>query len=476
MPREKRISSRLDTLLDSIFEPHPDPFSLYWEIAAEMRPELHAPSQQRVRRLLQRAKALTTDSALLAACVLHLTGYPTARILDFLSRRVTVAVSIPQFELAVAAIFIGDPPVSADLRYDLTQYTYLEKRLLVQKGLEISAKLGDKRSPEVLLYLYLLSLRGDLSNENVQLIVLIMKNCFPDVDVPTRFDAEKARQYGEVERAWKSAQRRPRFDPASSAARGGNAPDFERDSASALLDKYYADDAAGSRVRRGAGKPAARAPRAPTAPGSAQQRPPVQPAPERPSPRKPAARKNSARSRAVLAAATPAAQSAGARMAPLSAPSAAVSAQPAAADLKKHAGRWWGGGGRRPFLGLPFVIGVLVVCVLSLLVARPNPSAPGPHAPAPQPPQNAAQAEPAGAPQSGAVPQTGSTEQRSAAAGVYVVRPGDSLWKIFHSLGPEARGGANWREFLSRTSSSNDLGDPDLIRPGAVLSISPQGR
>ena len=111
--------------------------------------------------------------------MLHLTGFPAERILDFLSRRVTAPVSIPQFELAVAAIFMGDPPVSPELLYDLTQYTYLEKRLLVQKGLEISAKLKDRLSPEVLLYLYLLSLRGDLSNENVQLIVLIMKNSLP---------------------------------------------------------------------------------------------------------------------------------------------------------------------------------------------------------------------------------------------------------------------------------------------------------
>jgi hypothetical protein len=477
MPREKRISTRLDTLLDSIFEPHPDPFSLYWEIAAEMRPELHAPSQQRVRRLLQRRKSLTTDSALLAACVFHLTGFPTGRILDFLSRRVTAAVTIPQFELAVAAIFIGDPPVPPDLLYDLTQYTYLEKRLLVQKGLEISAKLGDVRSPEVLLYLYLLSLRGDLSNENVQLIVLIMKNCFPNVEVPTRFDAEKARQYGEVERAWKSAQQRPRFDVTASAARGDEAPDFERDSASALLDKYYADEEARSSGRDGARKPAARASRSRRSeppPPPAPQRTAAPGAPRRQSPRKTAARKSSSRARTVRAAAPSAARSPAAQ-APVSAP-AAPGPVPPAVPAKKP-GRSWGGGGRLPFLWLPFVLGALAVCALSLLVLQ-SPSAPGRDTRAPSLPQNSAQASPAGTPQAGAAPQQASTAPRSPApaARAYVVRPGDSLWKIFHSIGPEERGGANWRDFLSGMQSANGLADPDLIRPGSVLSITPQDK
>jgi hypothetical protein len=477
MPREKRIPSRLDTLLGSIFEPHPDPFSLYWEVAAEMRPELHAPSQQRVRRLLQRATVLTTDSALLVASVLHLTGFPAARIFDFLSRRVTAAVSISQFELAVAAIFLGDPPVSPDLLYDLTQYTYLEKRLLVQKGLEISAKLGDRRSPEVLLYLYLLSLRGDLSNENVQLIVLIMKNCFPDADVPTRFDAEKARQYGEVERAWKSAQQRPRFDPTAAAARGADAPDFERESASALLDKYYADEEARSDGGDGARKPGARAPRRGTPPPAPQRRADAG-APRRPAPRSGAARTRSPRGRAVLASVPAAAPPVAAP-----APSASVRVPQPVAFAAPKAGPSWAGGRKRPFLWLPFLLGALVACALSLVVILRNPSATGPDGRAPHLPQNSAQAAPAGAPEAAAPPQSAATplvstapQSPAPAARVYVVRPGDSLWKIFRSLEPQGRGEADWREFLSRARSANDLGDPDLIRPGAVLSITPQGR
>ena len=454
MPGENRISSRLDTLLDSILEPHPDPFSLYWEIAAELRPEQNASAQQRIRRSLRKKRVLTTDSALLAACVLHLTGLPTERILDFLSRRVTTPVTIPQFELAVAAIFIGDPPVSPELLYDLTQYTYLEKRLLVQKGLEISAKLKDRLSPEVLLYLYLLSLRGDLSNENVQLIVLIMKNSFPDVDVPARLDGEKERQYGEIARAWKKAEEASHADNPVTVGRGEAPADTDRNSASAFLDKYYADTDADAPQRQGEGKAAARPP--------AEKRKTLSKgAPDRGAPRHAAPRRAPGTSRAVAKTArtTPARRTPARRAPSVAEPPAPVLSPPETA-----------GAVRLPFMGAPFLLAVLVAFAAALLVGRVV-AAPLPAVAAPRPVE-----APALAPASASMQQAAQPASSAPAARTYVVRPGDSLWKIFHSLGPEGRGGASWRDFLSGTRAVNDLGDPDLIHPGAVLRITPQDR
>ena len=65
--------------------------------------------------------------------------------------------------------------------------------------MEISDTLKASLSPAVLLFLYLLSLRDDLSNENIQLIALIMKNCFPA--------RESAR--GSAVRPWRSTGRCP---------------------------------------------------------------------------------------------------------------------------------------------------------------------------------------------------------------------------------------------------------------------------
>ena len=57
----------------------------------------------------------------------------------------------------------------------------------------------------------------------------------------------------------------------------------------------------------------------------------------------------------------------------------------------------------------------------------------------------------------------------------YVVRQGDSIWKIFRALGRNANG-ESWKEFLSTTRSLNGLDDPDTIMPGRVLDLAPQGK
>jgi hypothetical protein len=54
-----------------------------------------------------------------------------------------------------------------------------------------------------------------------------------------------------------------------------------------------------------------------------------------------------------------------------------------------------------------------------------------------------------------------------------VVRPGDSLWKIFGSLRAQNADRKGWMDFLSKTQSLNGLEDPDQLRPGKILTLSP---
>jgi hypothetical protein len=53
-----------------------------------------------------------------------------------------------------------------------------------------------------------------------------------------------------------------------------------------------------------------------------------------------------------------------------------------------------------------------------------------------------------------------------------VVRPGDSLWKIFTSLRPQDTDRKGWMDFLSKAQSLNGLDDPDRLLPGTVLTLS----
>src|SRR5208283_2335334 len=154
-------------------------------------------------------------------------------------------ISLSQFELAVRFMFSGAPPLPDNLLYDLTQYTYLERRLLVQRSVELSDRLTRSMTPDMLLYLYLLSLREDLSNENVHLILLILRICFPALKIPRTARGISQPEENEIAEAWKNAELSARYaealgEPAFRARREDRAA---RESASFFLDKYFADDA-----------------------------------------------------------------------------------------------------------------------------------------------------------------------------------------------------------------------------------------
>ena len=511
MPREKRLSSRLDTLLDAIFEPLSDPFSTYWEIAAELEPGTNAPAQKKIKRTLEAKNQIGAEAALLVACVLHLTGFPAHRILHFLSLYIPSTVSLSQFELAVTTIFVGEPPVPQSILYDLTQYTYLEKRLLIRKGLEVSSRLKDSLSPEVLLFLYLLSLRDDLSNENVQLISLVMKNCFPALEVRTRLGGASLEEYGELARALKAGSRGP-FS--AEALRGARTPElppriFDRDSASHFLDKYFSDEALAqthARIVKPPQKPA-RPPSARTVPRQELLKDAGEPLEKRDTagPAQAAAETRGEGAAGPARRAREAAPPLTARHAPAASAARAGSAPPrpaareplpsparrarepvfegdpgepeSAAARAHHASpRRQGKTASRVTFALrplfwvaPLCIAILAAVAVTILQPRAasvSPSSasvqvtPQAAAPVPGPQLQAPMPLPA--------PQAPGSRPAPAAPAVtkYVVQQGDSVWKIYRSLGKGISRRQSWQDFLSTTRELNGLDDPDTILRG----------
>jgi nucleoid-associated protein YgaU len=282
------------------------------------------------------------------------------------------------------------------------------------------------------LYLYLLSLRDDLSNENIQLIALIMKNCFPAMEVRTRLGGASLEEYGEIARAWKNAEERTRALEISlgSGAERRRPRAFDRDSASFFLDRYFSDEALAETRAAARAAPAAPArkipPRTPplktVAPASA------------PAPVPPSRRGEKARGTPV----------------PTERQTRSVKRTPQM--------------GGRPLLRFaPVAFAAVVVASAALLVRFPVPLfAVQPTAQVPQPlPQTSA---PLPRPPAPATPATKS----------YVVMPGDSLWKIFRAKSPGSADRKGWLDFLDRARSLNGLGDPDQLVPGKVLTLSGQ--
>ena len=494
MPREKKLSGRLEALLDDVFAERPDSHSLFREIAAELHPEHHLPLQKKIRRMLRARGALATDSALLVASVLALTGFPLLRILHFLSLYVPGTVRLSQFEFAVSAMFANRLPITDTLLYDLTRYTYLEKRLLVRKSMEISAGLKSSLSPEVLLYLYLLSLRDDLSNENVALVGLILKNCFPALEVRSRMGGATLEEYGEMARALRHGEQRSlSLEYDGGAATRAPRP-FDRESASFFLDKYFADAALEKQheevvaarpvskavaVRKAAAGPTPKA-AARTATGSVARRG-----------RRPGVATSSGRSQDDAHAGEPAAvpaSTAAQAGAPAVLQPRAGAAQAANASVSRPAGRI---APRRPaaralmpaptaaaswlrFPPLaPLCAAAVVALALTVLAVRVLPLSRAPHAePAPAVAAPAAAEAPRESPDALQPP----AQPPAPPALSYVVQRGDSLWKIYRSLRNDPAALPSWAEFLSRMSAENGIGDPDRIQPGKVLTVQPAQR
>jgi hypothetical protein len=472
MPRAEKLSSRLETLIEDIFASPSDPFALYWSIAAQISHNQLAAVQTKIRKTLRQRGEIGAESAVLLACVLHLTGFPAHRLLHFLSLYIPGGIRLSLFELAVSAIFLGEPPIPAHMLYDLTQYTYLEKRLLVRKSLEISDALRGSLGPGVLLYLYLLSLRDDLSNENIQLVALIMKNCFPSQEVRTRLGGASLEEYGEIARAWKGAERRSldlELSPGGGPGRAARA--FDRNSASFFLDKYFSDKAL-SEMRAAAPSPPKRRP----PPRSAD------PRPARTTNEETAAReRKTARSRADQG--IPVAQVSTSR-APRKKAAGNGGAAPSddrahmvpekAEPPRRSSSRAVPGDRRRLLLLVPTALAAAVMALL-LLWTPPFGTGSAAAAPAAVPVPSPAAAPNAAAGSVALPPSPVLPAQPAPAASQntsYVVRPGDSLWKIFTSMRPQAGDRKGWMDFLSKTQSMNGLDDPDRLQPGKVLTLS----
>jgi LysM domain len=473
MPGPDDLTRRLDALLDDLLGDRPlEAASILSKISRMLAPDDHAAAQGRIARRLKAVAAFSAETAVKAACVMHLSGVPPHRLVHFLSASLPGSLTLSQFELAVRFIFNDDPPVSPQLLYDITQYTYLEKKLLSRRSVELASRLKGSLTPQVLLYLYLLSLRDDLSNENVHLILLILHICFPALKVRVRAREISAAEQREVAAAWKNAQRSARYDRILPAAASESADArLPRESASYFLDKYFSD-AGASAQQTGATKEAARpvtrrltftrssarggVPRTPR-PG------PKERAQGQPRPRRSPDRTMSRSAKQEAAPTAPAAAA--------EAPHVAAEAPAAAAEAPPAAGR-----GSALLVG-PFLLAALLVVLgvsLSLRqtsVLHPQRTTvsveqpPGAQTPAGQPP---------GATTPGAT--TPAAAQTGPALQTRVVQKGDSLWKIYRSLRGDGTAAVEWQEFLKTMKQKNDLPDPDRIYPGNVLSITTEDK
>ncbi len=436
MPRESSLTSRLDRLFDDLLSDRPsDVIQILTEISQVLGSAQNAYARRQITRRLKAAPALSSEVVLRTVCLMHVIGLPALRLVHFLSVSFSGTISLAQFELVVGFLFDPSLSIPAELLYDLTQYTYLERKVLAKRSVELAARLRGAITPDLLLYLYLLSLRDDLANENVHLIHLILKICFPNLKVRGRPRTVSAAEEREIAEAWKSVERSARYAessrPTVSAADGQQTGLSE--SASYFLDKYFSDEAT-----------------------SREPAPADAPAPKTGTERNlsfVASRARGGTARSTQRAPRPRRPRAPARQ-PRPAPVEALPVVPPPQRVPRREAR------RRQLLPLlPFAVASVLAIVGVSVAFRDVP--PLTLAPAMKP-------APAALPASPVV----ETEPPLAPLSARVVERGDSLWTIYRGLRNEGKVEAEWTDFLRLMKERNKLNNPDRIYPGNVLTIT----
>ncbi len=445
MPHDKSLQPRLAELLERIYESSlEDAPGVLKEITAQLKPSNYVPVQKKLCKRLRGKRGLSTTAVMLVACILHRTGFRPQRIMHFISIYLPSIVSLAQFQFLFSSIFSETVPIPESILYDVTQYTYLEKRLLAKKSVEIALKLMENKTPSILLYLYLLSLREDLSNENVELILLVLKTYCPSFKPRERGIGISQEEYEEIQEAYRIAQKKQRV-----THREPGAPEAERveekvdrNSASYFLDKYFSDEALAKQI--------------------------VQNGKDHP--------KSAEEAKKIMAGAD---LGGGESPAPFKGKSAKKPARPAsksghgksASSQKKKWGKSWIRGKTAVLLGVPAVIAAILLLLFLVLLPRQrratSSETEGLDKSAAAPVVESPPSEPA---QSPPVPAKPSVSGQTIP---YMVKGGDSLWKIYHSLKQAGKVKGSWEDFVRSVPQESGIHDPDRIYPGNTITVTP---
>ncbi|MCK5568925.1 MAG: LysM peptidoglycan-binding domain-containing protein, partial [Spirochaetes bacterium] len=133
----------------------------------------------KIYKRLESVKILDHTRTLLIGSVLKLTGSDEKDLLQFFTSYLKKKISLKQLNFIEFSIFNNNIPLSSDIVFDLTDYFLFEKKAIFKKAAALNESLEDDFNEKTLLFLFFLSYRNDLSNENRELIFLIFQAFAP---------------------------------------------------------------------------------------------------------------------------------------------------------------------------------------------------------------------------------------------------------------------------------------------------------
>ena len=170
----------LPIIIDKLFLEEIESLSKeYKDLKSQIRTTDYSSINTKINNRLESVKTLELKRALLLGSILKLTGSDEKSLLLFFTTYLTEKISIKQFNFIEYSIFNHDIPFSSDIVFDLTEYILFDQKSILKKAGELIVRLEDDFNKKTLLFLFFLSCRHDLSNENRELIFLILQNFTP---------------------------------------------------------------------------------------------------------------------------------------------------------------------------------------------------------------------------------------------------------------------------------------------------------
>jgi nucleoid-associated protein YgaU len=386
---------------------------------------------------------LPPESAVLCTAALHLLGMDKRKMLRAVTSLLPGDLAPGLYELLLQVLYPEGPPVSGDELYQLTQYTYLDSSVLFRLADVLTSALPRPVRPGLPLFLYLLSLRSDLSRQHRRLALLLLHTLCPGIPLGPD-DHPVMREYQRYHRNMRAAR-----GTAYGTVRTRTGTRRDADHASFYLDKYFKDmPHTGSREPGSPGKnspgknspgtdsPGAGAPGS-GSPAAGSRQPGVEPAPGAPE-------------------------------------GASVDASKKTAPAPKKQPQAGAGGGKHPDTGAEtgisarkrLIVPVLAgagLCATALLALLLPMGCGRVQEEPPLPASRGAESRETGHPGAPAAADGGRKEleelQRS-----YTVNRGDTLWEIAERYLQDP-------ERYTEIADTNGIPNPDLIQPGETLKI-----
>jgi len=170
---ELKIIKIMDNLFNDSIN---DIYSFYKKISLEIEKEALLKINKKIKERITTSQEYSTNRLLIIGAFLNKTGSSFEEIMAFFCKYINQRISLNQFNFVIFALYNNLYPVSSDILFDLTEYTYLDNKIIERRIKELTEKIKPFTNIKTILFLFLLFLRNDLRNENLKLILAVLLN------------------------------------------------------------------------------------------------------------------------------------------------------------------------------------------------------------------------------------------------------------------------------------------------------------